>query len=75
MPPWLTPHELANASQRKRADAQLKWAVARRLVSMGPDGEPLTDADGRPLVLRDLVFGTGTQPVVKPQANWGALRG
>ena len=61
--------ELAAASGRVRARAQLKWALERGLVPH----ERMTDADGRPLVLRSLFEGAA---VAQRQAepDWGALR-
>ena len=66
---FLSADELAAASGRRRPSAQLKWALARGLVPH----ERLTDADGRPLVLRSL-FNPATVPV-KCEPNWEALRG
>ena len=67
---FLTPDELAAASGRIRAKAQLRWALDRGLVPH----ERMTDADGRPLVLRSLF--EGAVPVQSQAApNWEALRG
>jgi len=65
---FLTTDELTAASGRTRPSAQLKWAIARGLVPH----ERMTDADGRPLVLRAL-FNPQTVPE-KTRPNFGALR-
>jgi hypothetical protein len=66
---FLTTDELIAASGRRRPSAQLKWALERGLVPH----DRMTDADGRPLVLRSL-FNPATVPV-KTEPNWSALRG
>ena len=66
---FLTADELAAASGRTRPKAQLRWALDRGLIPH----DRMTDADGRPLVLRAL-FNPQTVPDrVRP--NFGALRG
>jgi hypothetical protein len=64
---FLTADELVAASGRRRPKAQLRWALDRGLV---PHAN-MTDADGRPLVLRSL-FNPQTVPV-KAMPNFGAL--
>jgi hypothetical protein len=64
---FLNSDELAAASGRTRPKAQLKWALDRGLI---PHAN-MTDADGRPLVLRAL-FNPQTVPV-KARPNFGAL--
>jgi hypothetical protein len=66
---FLNSDELAAASGRTRPKAQLRWALDRGLIPH----DRMTDADGRPLVLRAL-FNPQTVPDrVRP--NFGALRG
>jgi hypothetical protein len=65
---FLTTDELTAASGRTRPSAQLKWALQRGLVPH----DRMTDADGRPLVLRALFE---PQPMMdKARPNFGALR-
>jgi hypothetical protein len=66
---FLTPDELALASGRRRPKAQLKWALDRGLIPH----DRMTDADGRPLVLRALFNPQAVPERVRP--NFGALRG
>ena len=66
---FLNADELVAASGRRRPKAQLKWALQRGLVPH----ERMTDADGRPLVLRAL-FNPATVELPKVQPNFGALR-
>jgi hypothetical protein len=66
---FLSADELIAASGRRRPKAQLRWALDRGLI---PHAN-MTDADGRPLVLRAL-FNPATVPV-KAEPNFGALRG
>ena len=54
---FLTADELIAASGRRRPKAQLRWALDRGLVPH----DRMTDADGRPLVLRSL-FGAQEAP-------------
>jgi hypothetical protein len=67
---FLTAEELELASNRKRASAQLEWAIERGFV---PDKRH-TDADGRPLVVKALFF-PQQQASQKAQPNFGALHG
>ena len=67
---FLSPDELAAASGRRRPKAQLRWALDRGLVP----NERMTDADGRPLVLRSM-FNPATVPAVETGPRWEALRG
>ena len=66
---FLTSEELIAASGRRRPKAQLRWALDRGLVPH----ERMTDADGRPLVLRSL-FNPQTVPQVE-RPRWEALSG
>jgi hypothetical protein len=66
---FLTTDELAAASGRTRPSAQLKWALSRGLVPH----DRMTDADGRPLVLRALFHPQAAPEKTRP--NFGALRG
>ena len=66
---FLTTDELIAASGRRRPKAQLKWALDRGLVPH----DRMTDADGRPLVLRSLFNPQAVPEKVRP--NFGALRG
>lgn len=67
---FLTPEELTQASGRSRPKAQLAWALARGFIT----SERMTDADGRPLVLRSL-FNPAQHEPLPTQPNFGALRG
>ena len=65
---FLNSDELAAASGRTRPKAQLRWALDRGLIPH----DRMTDADGRPLVLRALVNPQTVPERVRP--NFGALR-
>jgi hypothetical protein len=65
---FLNSDELAAASGRTRPSAQLKWALSRGLVPH----DRMTDADGRPLVLRALFHPQTVPDRAKP--NFEALR-
>ena len=67
---FLNADELAAASGRRRPKAQLRWALERGLIPH----DRMTDADGRPLVLRSL-FNPATVEPPRSQPDFGALRG
>jgi hypothetical protein len=69
---FLTREELEQASGRKRAPQQVAWALARGFIA----DAKMTDADGRPLVLRSIFLGGMPGAELEgEQPDFGALNG